>query len=129
MKWQRDLQVLLCAVAGGVIGHFAFVWLISQGFYAMILPGGLIGLAAGIPKYGKLYLAILCAVMALVVSLYSEWRVFPFIADESFSYFLKHVTDLKPMTWLMIAVGTGMAFWVPFRRSQEATRTVDAPPA
>ncbi len=65
MKWQRDLAVLAGAIVGGVLGHFLFVWLVSQGFYAMILPGGLVGIGAGLARHGKLYLAVICGLIAL----------------------------------------------------------------
>ncbi len=42
MKLQRDLLVLVGAIGGGIVGHYAFMWLIGQNFYAMILPGGLV---------------------------------------------------------------------------------------
>lgn len=119
MKLQRDLLVLLGAIAGGVLGHFAFVWLVGQGFYAMILPGGMVGLGAGLAKHGTLPLAIICGIIALTCGLITEWRVFPFIADKSFSYFFMHVFELKPMTLIMIAVGTVIGFWFPYRRSQD----------
>lgn len=120
MKLQRDLLVLLGAIGGGILGHFAFIWLIDQRFYALILPGGLVGLGAGLAKHGTLPLAIVCGVIALVCGLISEWRAFPFIADESLSYFLLHFFQLKPLTLIMLAVGAAIGFWIPYRRSQEA---------
>ena len=36
------------AVAGGAIGYFVFMWMARQGFYAMILPGALLGLGCGL---------------------------------------------------------------------------------
>ena len=117
MKWQRHILVLAGALAGGVLGHLGFVWLVSQGFYAMILPGGLLGLGAGLARYGNLALAIVCGVLALGFGLVSEWRVFPFVADESFTYFIAHVYLLKPMSLIMIAIGTFFGFWVPYRNT------------
>ena len=53
---------------------------------------------------------------ALVLSLFCEWRFAPFIKDNSLGYFLTHVHELKPITLIMIAVGTFIGFWIPFRR-------------
>jgi hypothetical protein len=56
-------------------------------------------------------LGLVCAVDALALGLFTEWRFAPFIDDKSLHYFLMHVTDLKPMTWIMLLVGTVCAFW------------------
>ena len=56
---------------------------------------------------------------ALLLGLFTEWRFFPFKADDSFRYFLRNVHELKPITLLMIAAGTAIGFWVPFRRVQQ----------
>ncbi len=117
MRWQRDLLVLAGAAAGGLLGHFAFLWLVGQGFYAMILPGGLLGLGAGLARHGTLYLAVICGIMALLLGLVTEWRAFPFNADESLPYFLTHIHQLKPLTLIMIGVGAAIGFWIPFRSS------------
>ena len=61
--------------------------------------------------------------MALVLGLVTEWRFFPFNADESFSYFLGHLHQLKSITLLMLAAGTAIGFWVPFRRVETAHKS------
>ena len=33
--------VLGCAVRGGLVGYYGFAWLLRQGFYGLVLPGGL----------------------------------------------------------------------------------------
>ena len=42
--------VFIGALAGGTLGYFAFFWIAAQGLYALVLPGGLLGLGAGIGK-------------------------------------------------------------------------------
>lgn len=121
MKWQRDLLGLLGALSGGVLGYFGFVWLVGQGFYAMVLPGGLVGMGAGLVKGGSIALAIASGIVALAVSLYAEWRVFPFAADESFSFFMQHLHEKAPMKLIMMAAGTAIGFWIPFRRQAPLT--------
>ena len=108
--------VLGGAVLGGVVGYFAFGWLVSQGFYGLVLPGGLIGLGAGLAPCRWRWPSVVCGVSALLLGLFTEWRFFPFKADGSFSYFLRNVHELKPITLLMIAAGMAIGFWVPFRR-------------
>lgn len=38
---------IVCAIAGGTAGYFLFFWIARQGFYALILPSTLLGLAGG----------------------------------------------------------------------------------
>ena len=100
------------AALGGTVGYLAFGWLASQGFYAMALPGVALGVGAGLAATQRsLTLAILCGVAALILSIYAEWRNFPFARDDSLSYFLTHLLDLRPLTWLMLALGTLGGFW------------------
>lgn len=113
---KQHVLVLAGALVGGLIGHFAFLWMLRQGYYAMILPGGLLGLGAGWTRNRSRVLAVICGVLALGLGLVSEWRGFPFAADPSWGFFLKHVGDLQPITMLMIGVGAFIGFWIPFRR-------------
>jgi len=101
-----------CAVAGGVIGYFAFLWIARQGLYAIALPGVLIGLAGGwFVKQRSIVFAVVCAFLALMAGIVSEWRWSPFVADNSFGYFLRHVQQLRPITLIMIALGAVFAAW------------------
>ncbi len=113
-----DPLSLTAAVIGGTLGYFAFFWIADQGFYALVLPGGLMGLAAGIPGPRSRWVAIVCGIAAVLLGLYTEWRYAPFIADDSWMYFLTHIHQLRPLTLIMILVGAAIGFWVPFRRVQ-----------
>jgi hypothetical protein len=115
--------VLGGAVLGGLIGHVAFGWLLNQGFYGLVLPGGLLGLGAGLATGRSRWPAVVCGVLALLLGLLTEWRFRPFNADASLGYFLTHLQQLKSVTWLMLTAGTAIGFWVPFRRI-EADRVV-----
>ena len=119
MKAKRNFLSLCGAIGGGLLGHFGFRYLLRSGLYAMVLPGGLTGLGAGIPRGQSKWVAAVSALLALGVSLFTEWRSAPFEADGSFSYFLAHLANLRPVTLLMMAVGAGIGFWVPFRRSSD----------
>jgi hypothetical protein len=113
------LLVLAGAVAGGILGYFAFAWLYEQGFYGLVLPGGLLGFGAGIARNRSLWLAAVCGLLALMLGVLVEWHFAPFAKDESLGYFLQHLQDLKPVTLVMIALGGVLGFWVPFRRIEK----------
>jgi hypothetical protein len=102
-------------LAGGALGYLAFGWLLRQGFYALALPGVLMGLGAGLSARRSIGLACVCGVLALALSLFAEWKHFPFRKDESFGYFLSHLSDLRPLTMLMIGVGSAGGFWFAWR--------------
>lgn len=110
-RWPMFPFGLTGAVLGGTLGYFAFFWAADQGFYALMLPPGLLGLGASIGARGRSQpLAIVCAVMGLLLTLYTEWRFAPFRVDESFSYFITHVHKLKPLTLLFVALGTFLSY-------------------
>ena len=112
---------LLCAAVGGVIGHFAFLWIVRQGFYALALPGILIGCGAGWSlRQRSGTCAIICALLALVAGIVSEWRAHPFIKDDGFGYFIQHLQDLRPITIIMILLGAIFAAWFGMGRERDA---------
>jgi hypothetical protein len=113
---KNNVLALCGALAGGALGYFAFFWAAAQGFYAIILPGALLGLGAGIVRTRSLAVAVVCGLLATALGVFTEYRRAPFVADSSFPYFVSHLFDLKPLTLLLIAVGGVIGFWVPFRR-------------
>jgi hypothetical protein len=122
MNRKNDILVLLGAAAGGTLGYLVFFWFARRGLYGAALPGGLLGLGAGIFKTRSRVVPFLCGLAALALGLCADWRFEPFAADPSLAYFLSHVYHLQPITKLMLAAGTLIGFWVPFRRSQEARK-------
>ena len=124
MRFKDIFLIGVGAAIGGVLGYWAFFWIARQGFYGLILPGGLLGVGAGLSK-GKtsLVISVICGLSALALGLFTEWRFAPFVKDKSLVYFLAHALELRPVTVIMIAAGAFLGFWVPFRRSQEAGRT------
>lgn len=122
---QSTAQGLVGALVGGSLGFLAFRWAYSQGFYAMILPGALLGLGCGLlAQHRSIPRGIVCGVAALFLGLYTEWQYYPFEADDSFLYMLTHVYRLRPLTLGMIGLGTAFAFWfgkdAGFRRGLKA---------
>lgn len=98
---------LVGAAIGGVAGFYAFQWILSQHLYALIIPPALLGLTAGCCARGRsVPLAIFCGFAGLGLALFTEWKFFPFKDDGSFPYFLAHISSLKPLTLIMIVIGT-----------------------
>jgi hypothetical protein len=119
-EWVRSGWPLFGAIAGGTLGHFVFLWLARQGFYALALPGALLGLGCGLfLRHRSLPLAAVCGLFALALGILSEWRVAPFVADVSFGYFLTHLPQLRPWTWLMIGLGSIFGFWLALGRRHQ----------
>jgi len=126
----RNLFVgLLGAVAGAIVGYFAFFWIAQQGFYALMLPGGLVGLGGGLLVKDRSPLrAALCGMLALGLGVFTEWRFAPFIKDGSLSYFLAHLHELRPVTMLMIVAGSVFGYWLALGR-EAVVKPGEAPPA
>ena len=102
---------LLGAIIGGAVGYFLFIWIARQGFYALMLPGWLLGEGAGLcARRRSVPLGIVCAVLALGLGLFAEWKFRPFIDDDSFGYLLTHVHKLQPITMIFIALGAFLGY-------------------
>jgi hypothetical protein len=114
---------ILGAGAGGVLGYFAFLWIARQGFYALLLPGALVGAGGGLAARGRsVPRAAACALVALGLGVFTEWRFAPFIKDASLGYFFSHLQDLQPITLLLIFGGAAIAYWLALGRDQASTR-------
>ena len=114
------------ATAGGLLGlgYLAFGWLAGQGFYALALPGVLLGLGAGMmARRRSMALAVVCGILALPLGAFAEWKHFPFATDDSLNYFVTHLLDLRPFTLIMIGLGGFGGFWFarPTAGPQRAT--------
>ena len=125
MNRKNDLLVLLGALIGGFLGYIVFFVFARRGLYGLALPGGLLGLGAGIFKTRSRAVPIVCGLLALALGFFTEWRFARFAKDAGLGYFVSHIHQLRPLTLVMIAAGTLIAFWVPFRRRQAAQRTRD----
>lgn len=128
MKSKNNLLVLISAVLGGLLGHFIFFWVADQGFYGLILPGAAVGIGAGFVKTRSKSLALVCGLLALTAGILTEWRYAPFIKDRSIIYFLTHLFELKPITLVMIAVGSILGFWIPLDRTPRSGKTIEKNP-
>ena len=107
--WGRGI---VGAAIGGLIGFYAFKWLLSQGFYGLALPAILLGLGFSIgAKRSTLLGGVFCAIAGLVLMIFTEWSTLPFAKDESLGFFLRNITELQSVTHIFLALGTAMAFW------------------
>src|SRR3954469_24164947 len=101
----KFVLAVACALGGGLVGHFLFIWMARQGFYALLIPGALVGIGAGMVFKGRsVALMVICGVMGLAFGTFSEWRLRPFVADNTLGYFVRHLPDLLPLTKLMLAL-------------------------
>jgi hypothetical protein len=108
-----NLLGLVGAAIGGVVGFYAFTWLVRQGFYGLMIPGAFLGLGCSLlAQHRSIARGVVCGVAAFFLALFSEWWYWPFARDESFSFLVRHFTDKNPVTLLMIVVGAIIAFWM-----------------
>ncbi len=128
MNRKDDLLVLFGAALGGLLGYLVFFALARRGLYGLAFPGGLLGLGAGIFKTRSKAIPFVCGLAALALGLFTEWCHEPFLADPSLGYFVSHVHQLQPITLVMLAAGTLIGFYVPFRRGQVAIKVERAGP-
>jgi hypothetical protein len=99
------------AAVGGLVGYFAYVWIVKQGFYAPLVPPAAVGFGAGIAARRRLIpLGVFCAIAGLALGLFVEWDIFPFNDDQSFTYFITHVHRLTPLTLILLAVGAFFSY-------------------
>ncbi len=117
LEMKQTALLFLGAAAGGIAGYFACFWAAQQGFYGIILPGALLGLGTNLGRSRHLAVAVICGLAALALG-FTEWRMAPFIADGSFSYFITHLQNLQPVTLIIVALGGAVGFWAPFRRGR-----------
>lgn len=108
-----NLLGLVGGAIGATLGYFIFSWFVGQGFYGMMIPGALLGLGCGLlARHPSTARGVICGVVALGLSLFVEWKFFPFIADGSFPYLLTHVHQLNGVHLLMILAGVFFAYWL-----------------
>jgi hypothetical protein len=100
-------------IVGGVFGYVLFFWIIKQGFYALVLPGASVGLGCGLlARHPSVPRGVACAIAAVALGLYTEWKYMAFVADDRFSYLVTHFYQLRPITLIMIGLGTALAYYL-----------------
>ena len=105
---------LVGACLGGVVGYYAFAWITQKGFFALVVPGALAGLACGFCSvdHSKIRGGI-CALIALSAGMVSYWKLFSpsFETNGSLLDLVINCYRLNPVTQIMLALGTFLGFW------------------
>jgi hypothetical protein len=110
--WLILVRGLAGAVAGAIAGYLLFWALAKNGMYGEMILGVFLGVGAGWAARSKsLALGVLCAALALPLSIVAEWSVAPFIKDKSLTFFLMNVTEVRPVALIFIGLGSAAAFW------------------
>jgi hypothetical protein len=113
---ERPFLVFVGAAAGGAAGYGLYRLALQSGFYAIVLPGAMLGIGASLARNRSVLIAVLCGVLALGLGLFTEWNFHPFVRDERIDYFITHIHQLPPITLGLIGLGGFVGFWMPFRR-------------
>lgn len=111
-----NLVSLMGALMGGTLGYLGFFWLLGQGFFGLVLPGGLLGLGAGVVRNRGGWVPWVCGLMALVLGFVADYR--SLANPPELSEFLSRLLQRQPVTLLMLAVGTAIGFYVPWSRRE-----------
>jgi hypothetical protein len=111
---KQHMLVIAGAICGGIAGYYVAWWIYTQGFYGLVIPGGFLGLGAGMAKNRSKLLAVVCGIAALALGLYTEWSFFP--RDMSATEFLQSLHGREPIRLIMIALGGIIGFWCPYQR-------------
>jgi len=112
MNMGSNLMTIARGAVGGAVGYFLFIWLKNHGFYALILPGALLGIGAGYAaRVRSLPLAVICGIAGFALSVFTDWKFEPFTDDNSLQYFVMHLYKLDTVTQIMMAIGTFCSFY------------------
>jgi hypothetical protein len=106
------------AVIGAALGVGVMYIGLKSGFYAEVAIGMLAGwIAALMARRASWGVGVIAGVVTLVAGVWAEWKlVGPFVADDSFWYFVRHFLELKPFKLLSHAIGVGAAVWFGAKR-------------
>jgi hypothetical protein len=109
----KDLSFGLVGTAlGATLGYYIFFLFVKQGFYAPLIPGASSGILCAMLSGRKSYtLAITSCITALILSVFIEWQLGPFLENKSFFFFIKNLNNLPPATKILIGIGGVLAFW------------------
>jgi hypothetical protein len=106
------LRGVVGAVVGGVVGYFAFFWVARQGFYALALPGILLGAGcAALSTKKSTSRGVACGLAALAICVFTEWKFAPNGNDPSLAYLVTHLPEQGKITLLLLALGGIAGYW------------------
>lgn len=114
----KTITGLAGAAIGGAVGFFITGWLARQGLYSVLVPGALIGIGSLAGRFPNFIIPLLLSICSVALVYLTEWKYFPFAKDNSLSYFISHLSSLKPLTHVMALLGGVISFWLPFSKSR-----------
>ena len=113
---ERLVSTILAAIGGavgGFVGYHAFFWVADQGYYGMMIPGGLLGLGCGLlARHRSQARGAVAGLAGLCLGVFTEWKFAPFNADGGFTYMVTHIHDVIPIHLIMIVLGAVFAYWL-----------------
>lgn len=112
-KWSAvGLQVVGAAV-GGLVGVVGYFWLLRQGYYALVLPTGLVGVGCGqFARRPSTARGVICALLGFAAGFTCEWKSTIPLLDKGLGEVLGQLGNFQPVTWLMLGLGTALSFWM-----------------
>ncbi len=111
---RANLLAMVGAAVGGLVGYGLVFWLLDRGLLGLALPGGLLGVGAGVVVNRGRWVALVCGIAALVLGLTADYQSLakpPAVAD-----YLMGLPSRSVVTLAMLAVGTALGFYIPFSR-------------
>lgn len=122
MNGRKVFEAVLSSIGaalGGVLGYFAFGWLYRRGYYAMVLPGSLVGIGCGLfSKRDSIVRGIVCGLVSLGFGVFVEWSYRPFDDKESLVDFVKRLGELDSPTVTLGLIGLGGVLSFFFAKSR-----------
>ena len=110
------------AAIGAVVGYVLFRWALSQGFYAMVVPGACLGLGAHLASPTRSTArGVVLGIAALIYGVLVDCKTNlpPF---DDVRYYFTHLANVGQISLLMIVVGGVVGFWWGRDRSPWAGR-------
>jgi hypothetical protein len=108
----ETIRSIVGAAAGGILGYALFFWVAHHGFYAVALPGIMLGLGCSVLSRGRSVLrGAASAVAAFPLCVFTDWRYYNPTNQNSLGYWFSHLLQHGPITLVLLAVGTVAAYW------------------
>ena len=110
-KWAAIGLLVVGAAVGGLVGVVGYFWLLKQGYYALVLPTGLVGVGCGqFARRPSNARGLVCALVGLAAGFTCDWKSTGGLKDMSFGEVLGQLGNFHPVTWLMLGLGTALSF-------------------
>jgi len=118
---------LLGAAIGAAVGVTAH-WLLLRTSLQMAGVAGMgvaLGVSAGAQSRNVTW-GVVTALLAVALSVVTEWWFRPFVADRSLAYFVAHLSDLPALSLASLAAAAVVGCYLGLGRRQPRTSGVDA---